>query len=51
MLMGVSLFALGFLAEAIAGLKEKIEKLEHSFSKRKRFWSARRTERENEKEA
>ena len=51
MLMGVSLFALGFLAEAIAGLKEKIEKLEQSFSKRKRFWSAHRAEKKNEKEA
>ncbi len=50
MLMGVSLFALGFLAEAIAGLREKIEKLEQGISKGKRFWSGHQTERKNEEE-
>ena len=50
-LMGVSLFALGFLAEAIAGLKEKIDRLDQNLSRRKRIWSARRTEKKNEKES
>lgn len=50
-LMGISLFALGFLAEAIAGLKEKIDNLDHTISGRKRFGSTsppgKKDEREN----
>ncbi len=49
-LMGISLFALGFLAEAIAGLKEKIDKLDQTLSRRKRFWSASPPEKKDEKE-
>jgi hypothetical protein len=49
--MGISLFALGFLAEAIAGLKEKIDNLDHTISGRKRFGSTsppgKKDEREN----
>lgn len=48
-LMGISLFALGFLAEAIAGLNEKIDKLDQSISRRKWFRSAPRFEKRNEK--
>ena len=49
-LMGISLFALGFLAEAIAGLKEKIDNLEQSISKRKWFGSAYHNRKKDEKE-
>jgi glycosyltransferase involved in cell wall biosynthesis len=51
MLMGVSLFALGFLAEAIAGLREKIDQLEQGISRRKQFRSPHRVERRDEKES
>ncbi|MFQ6031426.1 MAG: glycosyltransferase family 2 protein [Candidatus Zixiibacteriota bacterium] len=49
-LMGVSLFALGFLAEAITGLKEKIDQLDQSISTRGRFGSTARTKKKNDKE-
>jgi hypothetical protein len=42
---------LGFLAEAIAGLKEKIDNLDHTISGRKRFGSTsppgKKDDREN----
>lgn len=49
-LMGISLFALGFLAEAIVGLKEKIDRLDQRLSRGNRFRSARRPVKKNEKE-
>jgi glycosyltransferase involved in cell wall biosynthesis len=49
-LMGISLFALGFLAEAIAGLKEKIDNLEQTISGRKRFRSTPPPEKKDERE-
>jgi glycosyltransferase involved in cell wall biosynthesis len=49
-LMGISLFALGFLAEAIAGLKEKIDNLDQTISGRKRFRSTFPPEKKDERE-
>lgn len=48
-LMGITLFALGFLAEAIAGLNEKIDKLDQSISRRQWLKSTPRFEKRNEK--
>ncbi len=48
-LMGISLFALGFLAEAIAGLNDKIDKLDQDITRRKWLWSSPRHEKRNEK--
>jgi hypothetical protein len=47
--MGISLFALGFLAEAIAGLNEKIDRLDQNITRRKWLWSSPRHEKRNEK--
>jgi len=49
-LMGISLFALGFLAEAIAGLKEKIDNLDQTISGKKRFRSNSPPEKKDERE-
>jgi glycosyltransferase involved in cell wall biosynthesis len=48
-LMGISLFALGFLAEAITGLKEKIDRMDQKLSRGNRFRSPRRPIKKNEK--
>jgi glycosyltransferase involved in cell wall biosynthesis len=49
-LMGISLFALGFLAEAIAGLKEKIDNLDQTLSGKKRLGSTSPFGKKNERE-
>lgn len=48
-LLGISLFALGFLAEAIAGLNEKIDKLDKDIARKRWSWSSPRHEKRNEK--
>jgi glycosyltransferase involved in cell wall biosynthesis len=48
-LVGVSLFALGFLAEAIAGLKEKIDRLDQKIPRRMHYRPSHRSEKKNEK--
>jgi hypothetical protein len=48
--MGISLFALGFLAEAIAGLKEKIDNLDQTLSGKKRLGSTSPFGKKNERE-
>lgn len=48
-LVGVSLFALGFLAEAIAGLKEKIDRLDQKIPRRMHYKPSHRSEKKDEK--